>query len=156
MFFTLGAYFSLYDSKNILLQKIQNKYLLMFLILWIITNILKLRYDLIIENLYLHRVSQIFGLFFLWYLYDFIYDKYSKEGNYENILSVRDYAFFIFLLHEPLLSLIKKSTVRFFNNDFFYLLTYFIYPILVIIFCLVIGMFSKKNFKYYKTLTGGR
>lgn len=156
MFFTFGAYVSLYDSKNMIQKKTKNKYLLMCLILWISTNILKLDADLIIRNLYIHRVSQISGLFFLWYFYDFIYDKYGKEVNYENVLWIRDYGFFIFLLHEPLLSLIKKSTLRFFNYEFLYLLSYFMYPILIIFFCVVIGMFLKKNFKYYKILTGGR
>lgn len=156
LFFILGAYMSLNNSEKITLKKLHGKYLLIIFILWIITIILKLEDAFFIRKLFMHKLSELFGLFFIWFFYDYIYDKIRKRFNYEKILWIRDFSFFVFLLHEPLLSLIKKSTLHLFNNELFLLISYFVYPTLVIILSLFMGKFLKEYFKYYKTLTGGR
>lgn len=66
-------------------------------------------------------------------------------------------SFFIFCIHEPLLSFMKSMYLHIFSAQCEILVGYFILPFLTITLCLIVDNFVKKaSLKLYKVLTGGR
>jgi len=92
----------------------------------------------------------------IWSAYDLL-----RQSTRELITSssVIKYSFFIFLFHEPMLTIVKKgyiSTIGV-DNDITSLALYFFAPVFVIAVCIVVGRIFKTHMPMiYKILTGDR
>ena len=148
LFFVFGSYLSIY--KIPLQNKIISKYSSFGLILWII--LLTIRF-FCFDSIIFHRITIIMGILSFW----FFYDKLSIKKVLLNT-QFYDYTFFIFLVHEPMLSFIKKILLLFFDSNInFYLPIYFIAPLITILLSIIIGVILKKKcLILYSYLTGGR
>lgn len=96
------------------------------------------------------------GIISIWIAYDLLYESSLSRFVGMEILSL---GFFLFLVHEPLLTIIKKVLIATIGtgNDWNELFIYFISPLIVIAILIPIGLYTKKHFsKTYKFLTGGR
>lgn len=66
-------------------------------------------------------------------------------------------SFFIFCVHEPLLSYLKSTFLQVFFAQWQIFIGYFVLPITVIMLCLIVDcLIRKTNIKLYRFLTGGR
>ena len=153
-FFSLGSFFALNKFHFILVKHTGKRILYVLFGLWFLLLLLRLFDGFIIRDLFLYRAAQLLGILFLWLAYDYYSTKNIIFIN-SFIKKNRGYAFFVFLLHEPLLSIIK-ATIPIEALNSWYLLTYFGYPILTVFICLTVGKFLKSNFIVYNFLTGNR
>lgn len=159
LFFALGAFFSI---KNINIQnfKFNNKYLI-FTALWL--GLIIFKTTLVYQNFenewlikILHKSSILIGIVSFWLLYDKVFEKIDISKTKFYLLF--QYTFFLFVFHEPLLSIFKKA--------FYYVLgltelsSFIIYlsaPIITISVSILIGFYAKKTIpKLYYFATGGR
>lgn len=124
------------------------------LIITLKTTVLYLDYgNELVVNL-LEKIGILIGCVALWKLYD----RLAKHKCLENMekYSFLGYSFFLYLIHEPILSMFKK--IFFFilgqNQS---LLVYFLAPVITIFLGLAIGLALKRSMpKLYFILTGGR
>lgn len=149
LFFVFGSYLSIF--KIPLQNKIISKYSPYGLILWII--LLTIKSFFCFEHIVFHRITIILGILSFW----FFYDKLSNK-NFFMRTKFYDYTFFIFLVHEPMLSFIKKILLFFFDSTVEVLLPiYFIAPLITILISIIVGVILKnKCLILYSYLTGGR
>lgn len=67
------------------------------------------------------------------------------------------YTFFIFVFHEPILTLVKGVLLRIFISRIGILVIYFIAPILVIGICVICARWINSNFSHmFRIICGGR
>ena len=159
LFFVCGAYLSISNDDLINYEFSKKTYYL--ICSWIVAVVIKTSLELInfkplfAINIFL-KASILLGILAIWSLYDAL-----KKSNQNKIFfkkSIVETSFFIFALHEPLLTIVKK--VCFFmigkeNNK--PLIVYIISPIITIIICITVGLILKKYLnKFYSILTGGR
>jgi len=150
-FFVTGGYIALFFNKWS--EKIHKNHLcnLILFIAWISYSCFIVN----VENRYLlHCIGILVGINCVWYCYDSMYLFFSEKVLSSNIYS---YSFFIYLLHEPLLTCMKKILLGFSFNNAHILFVYFISPCLTIFVCIIIGKWV--NYKLptvYKILVGGR
>ncbi|MEM8526333.1 MAG: acyltransferase [Bacteroidota bacterium] len=96
------------------------------------------------------------GIFALWSLYDFF--QKGKETTQKVLPTFLAFAFFLYVSHEPILTIIKKLGLKVLGKGSMnQLLLYFAAPLLTIGICIAVGMLLKKIApKVYGVLTGGR
>ncbi|UZO81454.1 acyltransferase [Aquimarina sp. ERC-38] len=157
-FFAIGMWLAI-SEPNYLLRNLSKKSWL-FTLSWILLLYIKTTVFYYRGNedilLLIHKVSVIIGIISLWSLFDMLFLN-------RNIVSSRIYplfkfAFFIFVFHEPILTIIKKGLYFILGySQLKALMIYFIAPILTIIICLIVAVGLKKlSPKFYKILTGNR
>lgn len=159
VFFTIGAYLSLF-RQDWMINTPPLK-LSFFIFIWIILITIKsilmhnrITYFLLIDIL--HKLGILFGVIVMWKYYDYLFrNKNPEEYKWYSLTS---FTFFIFLFHEPTLTIIKKLLFRLIGNtDFSHVVVYFIAPILTF----HAGSLGARKIKYhfpelYKIITGGR
>lgn len=151
-YFSLGLYFSFYHS-YLLRYRFSSKFWWLVPILWFVATAVicathtKSSFGLLI---------QILGIISIWIGYDLIFNIKKK---YFIPLDLTAFTFFIFLFHEPLLSIIKKSYIAIVGTDSIFkeLFLYFVAPIIIIAICIYAGVALKsKRPRMYSFITGGR
>ena len=149
-FFTTGAYLGCYQ-RRFLEYKIKSRWSILILIIWFTIALFNVYHR---DLYYFHCLGILIGICCIWFLYDLFYNKYEKH-----ILSwVLSYSFFIYLLHEPLLTIIKKLLLGILReSSISILIIYITAPIVTIILCIIVGKFLKNKYdKTYLIITGGR
>ncbi len=96
------------------------------------------------------KVSIIIGLIFIWFLPSFT--------NFSSLNTLIPYTFWIYLAHEPLLTIFKKGAFSLYGEQWFVPLTlYFIAPIVVLIVVILLAIIVKRvSPDIYKLLIGNR
>lgn len=150
-FFAFGAYIAL-EHKKILEKKYSKRFVsILQFSLWIILCILLVEHDF---GYFLHCIGVLWGIWSLWCLYDVLYFYIE---NIKKINKFAKYSFFIYVTHEPLLTVIKKLLLRLGNSPILILFIYFIAPIVTIFICITIGRILNSYFpKFYAFISGGR
>lgn len=133
---------------------------LLFLFLWIALLIVKTTLQIYLEEqtmvLILHKLSICIGVVAMWSLYDSVYPKI--ESKLQKLLPLFGFSFFIYVFHEPLLTLVKKGLfVVLGKSSADHFLIYLICGPLVIATSLFVGYFLKtKLADFYNFTTGNR
>lgn len=149
-FVSLGAYCALFHQPAIL-YKSKSKLLVFILgITW-----MALCLSAAISREYsVHCLGVLAGLFFVWTLYDILYPVYDGGDKLEACLP---YSFFIYVAHEPLLTLVKGMLLKFSISQLWLLGVYFLAPFITISICIVAGKLLNFYFPNgYSFLNGGR
>lgn len=97
------------------------------------------------------------GIVAIWSLYDLT--QRNKNVEHQAALpAFLSFAFFLYLAHEPMLTIFKKLLLKLLGTGTIgQLLTYFIAPAIVIVLCISIGMLLRRMVpKMYGVLAGGR
>ncbi len=152
-FFITGAYTAVYLPKVLLIKNNKGN---LFIVLWIAFMLLKQIFNFFdfSENLefIILKISILFGIIAFWHIYDIFHNSFNHFSKFV------PYSFFIYLVHEPLLTIIKKSF--FFalpKTELNYLLAYFVTPTLTIIICIWLGILVKRYcLPVYNMFTGNR
>ncbi len=159
LFFTLGAYFSLFRKD--ILQKDYFKYYLINTIFWLVLVLIKtiLNYNDFQQGIFLpliHKASIIIGIISVWSIYDFIFKNESKTNFI--IAKYASFSFFLYVSHEPILTMLKKMAFKLLGQgEFKSLLIYLIVPIFTVSICILIGYYLKKGIpQLYGFITGSR
>lgn len=157
MSFSIGVLIALY-YKNILYKSVDSKTTVVLVILWLLLCgiIVYLEPMLnIYQFVYFQQFIIYIGIISVWLIYDKVY-KYIPEKIFKS--SILTMSFWIFLTHEPVLTVIKKLMLKFIGNDnssIFFI--YMIAPIITVLFVLLIGILMRKYLKtVYSILVGGR
>lgn len=157
MSFSIGVFIALYH-KEYLSKFISARISLILFFLWLFLCILLVYIKIRINTLqfiYIQQFINYFGIISIWLFYDVVYKFIPDKIFKSSILSM---SFWIFLTHEPVLTIIKKILLRCMgNNDFSILCIYILSPILTIVFVFLIGILLRKYFRLiYSVLVGGR
>jgi len=157
LFFSTGATIALYypDYPNKLFTNRK------MILIWIALLVIKILFMYFYEDQkaiinIIHKMSVIIGLSAIWNSYDIIYPKMKTSIFKEN--KFLDYSFFIYVFHEPLLTIVKKLMFLVVGKkEVSYFIIYCISPFIVISICLIVGNILKNHFnKFYKFTTGYR
>lgn len=154
LFFSLGAFLS---TKVAWLEQTEHKGAWACLCLWgdlcflnhyVGEDVIKLPYAT-------HCVILLLGIYAIWILYDKLYLRFGERVKFSGIYK---YSFFIYLLHEPILTVLKKSGLFFFGYSSLSIgVIYLVAPILTILAVYGIGVFlNTYSPKVLAFVTGGR
>jgi len=101
----------------------------------------------------LHKISILAGMLTLWYGYD-----YFPANIRLPFYKWATYSFFIYLIHEPILSVSKKLLFHFTGHiPWAAMLHYFAAPFITVTICLVVAKLMVKHTpRVYKIISGGR
>ena len=150
LFITLGAYMAL-NHKSYMEKVISKKPILLLGFFWVFFCILD--YNFPFFNI-LHGIAILLGGVFLWGLYDVVDAR--TLGRFRNC-DIYRYTFFIFVFHEPILTLVKGVLLRIFISQTGIFVIYFIAPILVIGICVICARWINSNFSHmFRIICGGR
>ncbi len=149
LFFSTGCYFAL-ARKSLFAFDRYGAYIIFIYLSMILID--SLFYGQLIG---LQKVGILFGIISALYL-----TKFAMYSNAKSLLlSLSTASFFVFAAHEPLLSMVRKIAYKVLEpkSDFLILALYFLVPIVVIVF-LVMLYFRLKTFfpKFLQIITGGR
>lgn len=150
LFFGLGYYINKYKLTT---EKIDNIEYFDILSLYAIAITIELffpQYRFII-----HKINIIIGLLLAIKVSLF----FALKENIFNILSkLSVYAFFVYAMHEPLLTVLRKISVKIMPTyGIFVLVQYFLVVIVCVLICLGVGIVLRKiSPKLYELLSGGR
>jgi len=156
LFFSIGVYMSIFTPSLI---DNKNKSAYLFLFFWITILFLKTAigfYDInpTCENILL-KISILIGIVAFWSFYD----RFNSSKKWNTLyIEIVGFSFFLYLFHEPLLTIIKKFLFsKLPKTQEYYLLVYFLAPLIVIVLTLLIGAFLKSKLNpIYKFITGNR
>ncbi len=158
-FFTIGSFFSLKKIKHEKF-KLENKYLF-FIVSWILLVLFEtiLIYEDSQNNNILtaiHKTGLLFGILSIWVLYDRLFK--NREISSFKVYSFFQFSFFLYALHEPVLSFFKVFLFHFLGETaFFSFITYILAPSFTIFLVILIGFLLKKSLpQFYYFITGGR
>lgn len=159
LFFAFGVFISIH-KKQILEIKFSKKELI-YTLVWIVilfykNTLIHYSKDNVTLLFFLHKISVLIGIFALWSLYDVIF--INRDLTKSKLFYFSKYSFFIFVFHEPMLSVLKKILFYLSNkNEYMSILIYIIAPLITIIVSLFTGYFLKHFVpKFYSFITGGR
>jgi fucose 4-O-acetylase-like acetyltransferase len=150
LFFTLGYYAVKYSLD---IKKIDGIQLFDILFIYIMTIVIELFFINYVPTI--HKINIIVGsIIFIKSTYYFVQNIKTKRI----LIWLEKYAFFVYAIHEPCLTILKKLSVRIIPmRGGFILLQYFLIAFFGIIIFLGIGIiFRKISPKLYGILTGGR
>lgn len=150
-FFVLGAYIAL--KHRYILEKRYSKNLIVItqFCLWVIFCCFLTEYT---PGYVFHCLGILWGIWSLWCMYDVLY-SYIRRIN--NLKKLAGYSFFIYVAHEPLLTVIKKLLLCIGNSSILILIIYFMAPLVTISICIVVGCILKSKIpKFYAFISGGR
>jgi surface polysaccharide O-acyltransferase-like enzyme len=161
LFFVVGALFSLDEKKILQINLASNHKNYLFLWLSIVfckTLLFYFDYDenAVVMTVFL-KTSIVVGILAIWSSYDFLFENKKDEiGHKFNMLV--SFSFFIYVFHEPVLTIIKKACFYVMGKDEFASFSiYLVAPILTICASLFVGYFLKQiTPKFYNLITGGR
>lgn len=146
-YFSIGGYIGL-RHRNYLEKRAKIK-------IWMFVSILIWLGLCILSSLYgyqwIHKVAIVAGIAAFWQMYDVYLWKIGWEK-----LELVSLTFFIYLLHEPLLTIVKRINFAVFGTNYT-MITYILSPIITVYILLVLGKYFRKYFpKCYNIITGGR
>lgn len=150
-FFTLGAYIAL-EYKCVLEKKYSKKVIgILQFCLWLVFCYFIVEYNL---GYWAHCLGILWGMWSLWCLYDILYPCIKRVNVLKKITA---YSFFIYVTHEPLLTVVKKLLLCMGDSSVMILMIYFIAPLVTIFICISVGRLLKDKFhKFYTFISGGR
>lgn len=159
LFFALGGYICLFEQDKLLSGSVGGSGF--FILAWTMliaakTFIMHNRTSYSLTADILHKFSILAGLVALWSSYDDVFkDKDPTKYKWYSITAV---TFFIFLFHEPTLTIFKKVLFSLFGQTAFsHLAVYFIAPALTFLATLFSAILIKRHFpKLYRVICGGR
>jgi len=159
LYFTLGAYLS-FNKINLYFSRLV-KYGGYLIIAWLLVLILRItliemKLITVFENMLLHKFGIMLGLIALWEFYDKMQEgKDMKNYKIYNLLS---FSFFVYLFHEPILTIIQKVMLAVTGkSNTMILIDYFSSVIITIIISLIVGYLFKKVLpSVYALSTGNR
>lgn len=157
-FFFMGCYIAI-ETPGILEKRFNHKNMIFTIFtLWLILCVLLALYRPDLNpTLYrmFHNSTMIIGMLSIWFMYDQIYPKLSLSMINSSIFS---FSFFIYLGHEPLLTVLKKTFLFVGHGTTInILITYIAAPIITILTCVLAGHFLKTHIpSFYSILIGGR
>lgn len=151
-FFSLGAFLALYPVN---LKRWDSKawYLLLFYLTVAVIDALN-KHSWFTG--YLHNFSYLTGVVAL---FVFTSKLQNREWIKTKLIKIAPAGFFVFAMHEPFLTLLRKTTYVLFrpSGDFAIVLLYFVNPVLVIIICtLFYRLMNSKIPRLTQIVTGGR
>lgn len=150
-FFTLGAYIALHRKNWV---NVRCSSLVMgttLLALWLVVCVVLTLFKL---TSVWFSLNVILGMLAVWFFYDTTIGTRSPTS----VSPILSYSFFLYLVHEPLLTVIKKALLSMCGTSasvltFIYLFS----PLSTIVICLAVGAFLKKGCpRVYFFLTGSR
>lgn len=150
-FFVLGAYIAL--KHRYILEKRYSKNLIVItqFCLWVIFCCFLTEYT---PGYVFHCLGILWGIWSVWYLYDISYPYIIQIKILKKVVG---YSFFIYVAHEPLLTVIKKLLLYIGDSSIMILIIYFMAPLITICVCVVIGCLLKDRYpKFYAFISGGR
>ena len=154
LFFCIGAFLT---TKVNILEKTMHKGTLPTLLLWLFLCFLNTYISKYVTPMpYItHCMIILLGVYAIWILYDKLYPKFSEHVKNSKIYK---YTFFIYLLHEPILTIIKKTGLFLFGDSSLAVGSiYFIAPILTILAVYGIGLvLNTYSPRLLALITGGR
>ena len=102
------------------------------------------------------NVIILFGIPFVWLLYDFVNDNYDIDLGKE--MKLAKYGIFIYFFHIPLQSIIKKIWFMVMPiSNISSLIIFFVAPVITIAICSITAILLRKYMcGFYEVLTGGR
>ena len=154
IFFSIGAFLT---TKEKLLEQRNHKRTWLLFFFWIFLCFLNTYINKYIIALpyVTHCIILILGIYTIWILYDKLYPKFVKLIKTAKIYN---YSFLIYLIHEPILTIIKKIWLTILGNSSCSIgFIYFIAPILTILSIFGIGVVLKALCPNILALiTGGR
>lgn len=156
LFFSAGMYLSLFRPEIIALKG--NK-TFVILVIWIVILIAKTLLPLFITNTFLVstllKASILFGIVAFWWFLDRFANGIALIQIFQFALT---FSFFLYLFHEPLLTIVKKALFAMLSfSSFTSLIIYLVAPIMSIIICIFVGVIYKSIAKnLYHFSTGGR
>lgn len=160
LFFSLGGFFNIRKS-NLQISNISKQRIFIWPLFWILFTVLQTflyfsnpDHEFIIRLF--HKVGLSFGIVSIWIYYDALFKNYDISQ--KKIYPYFEYTIFIFLCHEPLLTILKKIFYYLLgatNNTSF--VVFIITPILTVLICILIARILKGTIpKIYQITTGGR
>lgn len=154
-FFSAGAYIKIYHLHFVNNYKSTlNPWIVAFL--WCLTIILSLLFPVQGLTYSLINISIITGIVAIWNLFETeSIMKFYDRKIFRLLISV---SFFVYLFHEPLLTIVIKLMFSIFKvSDATSIATYFIAPLIVVSICLMVAIFLKKHLPAaYHFVTGNR
>jgi len=154
LFFSTGIYIS---NKNPGLIGLRNNNTSLLMCLWILLLFAKTLVGYfegsVILQMLLLKASILIGIIAFWGLYDSVSGR--KNFFSDTVIGL---SFFLYLFHEPFLTIVNKFLFsKLPKLPEFYLLVYFLAPLITISVSLGIGIFLKTKINFiYKILTGNR
>lgn len=155
-FFSAGCALVL-DKDGLIYHKFSKDFTYLFLALWLLTlllisYLLTLKQDVFIVNM-LNNLGIITGILSIWSLYDFLNQEYLIKYS-----ALFGYSFFIFVFHEPLLTILIKGMFYILGKtDFSSLLIYIVAPLVAIGVSILVRYFLKRcTPRLYNFATGDR
>ncbi|MEP2058451.1 MAG: acyltransferase [Maribacter litoralis] len=158
-FFTVGLYIAI--NKISLYQPILKTQYVLLILSWITivlvkTALIQFQFDnkWIIAGL--NKLSILIGVLSLWGYYDHKFK--NTDISKSKIFPIFQYSFFLYVFHEPLLSIFRKGFQNILGaSEISSISAYFLAPIITITISITIAYFLKKNTsKLYSLITGGR
>ncbi|MCC6684686.1 MAG: acyltransferase [Bacteroidia bacterium] len=155
LFFSVGCFLAS-APQPVIAKKIILKSACLLCFIWIVLILIKTSVIGVVGMNTLrsiHKMSILSGMLTLWYSYDYFPDKIRLP-----FYKLASYSFFIYLVHEPLLSIFKKLLFSFTGPaQWASMLNYFAAPFVTVIASLVVARLMIKHTPLiYKILSGGR
>lgn len=103
------------------------------------------------------RYIPLVGVPAIWLLYDLVADYNRKAVEGELVLFFSKYTFFVYLCHEPLLNIFKKTPLLISRSETMFIASYLIIPILFYLAACLLGYCCRSIApRLYSIYTGGR
>jgi surface polysaccharide O-acyltransferase-like enzyme len=158
-FFITGSYLALrlpeWVSFKHQRKKIYLTYVwLMLMVLRTILEVFNLTDPIVIDIL--HKVTILVGMVACWQLYDNLFDEMDINKRHGTYLF--DFTFFLFLFHEPILTVIKKILKSILGKtELSSMVVYLATPVITIVLVIMVGVLLKKHVpKVFAVITGNR
>ncbi len=154
LFFVIGAFFALNQTP---FEKTNSRYGFYFICLWVALVLMKTILTFYMNNaevlLVIYKLGILTGIYAIWIFYDFIFKKKNLKS-----YSAFGLTFFVYVFHEPMLTIIKKTLFFILpSNELSSVTIYFLTPLITIFSCLFIGFYIKLIWpKFYFLVTGNR
>lgn len=144
LFFFIGGILS--RHRFLINNKLNNKYLMIFLLLWVLTSLYN-------DVLYIHKFNILIGVFTFWNITNHIFG-YLKE----TILSLASYSFIIYASHSYIIKFLKNVIANmFYGNEIVALITFLMLPLVTCFLIIRIArVWKEKSIVTYNIVTGDR
>lgn len=159
-FFSAGAYLSI-NNQELIAKRSSRSTGLSLALIWILLVVFD---TILMEGQTGHplipslikKSTTVTGLLALWSAYDLVISK--KQTLSRKLLSFSSYSFFIYLSHEPLLTMIKKGLFYITGySELISMANFLIAPILTILICVNSAkLIHSLHPKFYHMINGGR
>lgn len=146
-YFSIGAYIGLCHRDYLEIRAESKIWMFVTILVWVALCVISSMsgYE------WIHKAAIVIGIAGFWQLYDIYLWRIGWEK-----LELVSLTFFVYLLHEPLLTIVKRINFALFGTDYT-MPTYILSPIITIYILFVTGRMFRRRFpKCYKIISGGR